>query len=277
VGLNWTAEGKIEPDPDQRVRQALGLVFEKFTALSSARQVRMWFLREGIGLPVRIAEGTGSKLCFQTPAYSAIGSLLRNPLYAGAYAWGKTTSRTVLVSGRARRTAGHAKPQREWTVLIVDHHAGYISWEQFERNQAKLAENTNMKSRMKRRAGRGGQSLLAGLLRCGRCGRMLEVVYGGKQGNVPRYQCQGEKGHLGPSRCLFFSGVGVDRAVGGRFCGRWTRARSKLRCRQRRESRSKTSSVRRQSPWSWSKRAMRRDWRRASMRRWIRTIATKRT
>ncbi len=215
VGLNWTAEGKIEQDPDQRVRQALGLVFEKFTALGSARQVRMWFLREGIGLPARIDEGTGSKLCFQTPAYSTIRSLLRNPLYAGAYAWGKTTSRTVLVSGRARRTAGHAKPQREWTVLIVGHHAGYISWEQFQRHQAMLAENTNMKSRMKRRAGRGGQSLLAGLLRCGRCGRMLQVVYGGKQGNVPRYQCQGEKGHLGLSRCLYFSGAGVDRAVGG--------------------------------------------------------------
>ena len=78
-----------------------------------------------------------------------------------------------------------------------------------------LAENTNMKARMKRRAGRGGSGLLAGLLRCGRCGRMLNVIYGGKQGNVPRYECRGEKAHVGLSRCLFFSGLGVDRAVGG--------------------------------------------------------------
>ena len=71
-----------------------------------------------------------------------------------------------------------------------------------------------MKSRMHPGTGRGGHGLLAGLLSCGRCGRRLNVVYGGKQGNVPRYECRGAKGHIGLSRCLFFSGMRVDQVVG---------------------------------------------------------------
>ena len=215
VGLSWAANGKIEQDPDQRVRQALGLVFEKFEELGSARQVVQWFLREGVDVPAWVDEGMGKKLCFKPPLYSAILSQLSNPLYAGAYVWGRTTSRTVIVEGRARKTAGHVKPQEQWTVLLRDHHPGYICWEQFERNQAVLADNTNMKSRMRRKAGRGGNGLLVGLLRCGRCGRMLNVVYGGKQGDVPRYECRGAKAHIGLSRCLVFSGVRVDEAVSG--------------------------------------------------------------
>jgi hypothetical protein len=120
----------------------------------------------------------------------------------------------MVVEGRARQTAGHDKPQTEWTVLLRGRHPGYISWEQYERNQAVLADNTNMKSRMPPRSGRGGHGLLAGLLRCGRCGRRLNVVYGGKQGNLPTYECRGAKGHLGLSRCLFFAGMRVDQAVG---------------------------------------------------------------
>ena len=213
VGLRWTAAGKIERDPDERVRHALSLVFEKFAELGSARQVQMWFLRENLWLPAWADEGMGKEVRFQTPLYSAVLSQLRNPLYAGAYVWGRTASRTAVVGGRARKTVGHDKPQSQWTVLLRDRHPGYISWEQFERNQAVLADNTNMKSRMQRRTGRGGHGLLAGLLRCARCGRRLTVVYGGKQGNVPRYECHGAKGHLGLSRCLFFSGLGVDQAV----------------------------------------------------------------
>lgn len=215
VGLSWTAKGEIELDPDQRVQQALGLVFEKFVELGSARQVMMWCLREGINLPTWVDEGMGKKVHFKPPLYSAILSQLSNPLYAGAYVWGRTTSRTVIVEGRARKTAGHIKPQEQWTVLLRDRHPGYICWEQFERNQAVLADNTNMKSRMKRKAGRGGNGLLAGLLRCRRCGRMLNVVYGGKRGDVPRYECRGAKAHIGLSRCLFFSGLRVDEAVSG--------------------------------------------------------------
>jgi hypothetical protein len=92
-------------------------------------------------------------------------------IYAGAYVFGKTETRTKVVEGRARKTDGHFKPQSSWTVLIREHHPSYISWERYERNQEIIASNSNMKSRMLRKSGRGGRSLLSGILRCRRCGR----------------------------------------------------------------------------------------------------------
>jgi hypothetical protein len=97
--------------------------------------------------------------------------------------------------------------------LIRDHHPGYISWQQYEANQEVLAENTHMKGRMERRAGRGGHSLLAGLLRCRRCGRMIHVAYSGAGGKVPRYSCRGANVNHGAGGCISFGGHRVDRAV----------------------------------------------------------------
>src|SRR5208282_2522255 len=119
------------------------------------------------------------------------------------------------IDGRARKTVGHKKPRSEWTVLIPDHHPGYISWEQYERHQAMLAANAHMKSQMEPKAGRGGRALLSGVLRCRRCGRMLYVSYSGRQGMVLRYRCQGAHQQSGDPRCITFSGLRVDRAVAG--------------------------------------------------------------
>jgi len=147
--------------------------------------------------------------------YSALLRLLSNPIYGGAYAFGKTKTRTSVIEGRARKTEGHKKPRAEWTVLIPDHHCGYISWEQYERNQTLMAANVHMKSRMEAKAGRGGRALLSGLLRCRRCGRMLYVSYSGSQGMALRYQCKGAHMRHGDPRCVSFSGLRVDRAVAG--------------------------------------------------------------
>ena len=98
-------------------------------------------------------------------------------------------------------------------VLIREHHPGYISWEQFERNQALLSENAFMKSQMGRKSGRGGRSLLAGLLRCGRCGRMLNVTYTGPGGKTPHFDCRGMVNH--GLKCIRFVGSRPDRAVSG--------------------------------------------------------------
>jgi Recombinase zinc beta ribbon domain len=98
-------------------------------------------------------------------------------------------------------------------VLIRDHHPGYISWENFDRNQKMLTDNAHMKSRMEPKAGRGGRSLLAGLLRCRRCGRMLHVAYSGTHGEVPRYHCRGAHVNHGEDRCISFGGLKPDRAV----------------------------------------------------------------
>jgi DNA invertase Pin-like site-specific DNA recombinase len=212
VGYVWTGN-RMEKEPDQRVQQMLSLVFAKMTELGSARQVLLWFHREGIALPRRNPEQPGGPTLWAAPTYNALRSLLSNPIYGGAYAFGKTRSKTTVVEGRARKSVGHKKPRAEWTVLIVDHHCGYISWEQYERNQAIMAGNVQMKSRVEPKSGRGGHALLSGLLRCRRCGRMLYVGYSGSQGMVLRYQCRGAHMNQGGPRCITFSGLRVDRAV----------------------------------------------------------------
>ena len=212
VGFCWTLAGKIEMDPDRRVQQALQLVFTKMTELGSMRQVLLWFRQRKMCLP-SIVDRPGEKAVWKLPVYNTILHLLRNPMYAGAYVFGKTEARTKVINGRARKTGGHFKPQSSWTVLIREHHPGYISWEQFERNQEIIASNSNMKSRMLRKSGRGGRSLLSGILRCRRCGRMLRVVYSGTRGTVPRYQCNGAQINHGEDWCISFGGLRVDEAV----------------------------------------------------------------
>ncbi len=213
VGYLWTPEGRIEKEPDLRVQQALSLVFSKMGELGSVRQVLLWFRREEIPLPMRSQDQPGGRTIWGPAVYSALLRLLANPIYGGAYAFGKTKTR--VIEGRARKTVGHKKPRSEWTVLIPNHHSGYISWEQYERNQAMLAANVHMKLRAEPKAGRGGRALLSGLLRCRRCGRMLYVSYSGSQGMVLRYQCRGAHMSHGDPRCITFSGLRVDRAVAG--------------------------------------------------------------
>jgi hypothetical protein len=212
VGYRWTPSGKIEIDPDRRVQQAVELIFAKVAELGSARQALLWFRREKVSLP-KMDEGPGKEITWKLPVYNTVWRVLRNPMYAGAYAFGKTESRTKVVDGRARKSEGHFKPIETWMVLLRDHHDGYISWEQFERNQAMLGDNAHMKCRMEPKAGRGGRSLLAGLLRCRRCGRMLHVAYSGTIGNVPRYHCRGAQINHGEDWCISFGGQGTDRAV----------------------------------------------------------------
>ena len=213
VGLCWTPSGRIELDPDRRVQQAIRMVFRKMTELGSARQVLLWYRQEKLALPALPRDSGESTVVWKLPVYHSILGILTNPMYAGAYVFGKTEARTRIVEGRARKTVGHRKPRSGWMVLLRDHHPAYISWAQYERHQAILAANSNMKSRMERKAGRGGRALLAGLLRCRRCGRMLHVAYSGIGGRVPRYHCLGAHINHGEARCISFGGLRTDEAV----------------------------------------------------------------
>jgi DNA invertase Pin-like site-specific DNA recombinase len=213
VGFCRGSNSAIELDPDQRVQNAIRLVFQKFQQSGSARQALLWFREEQVTLP---AVGYGNKnqqIYWKLPLYNTILAILSNPMYAGAYAFGRTEVRTKVSMGRARRTEGHRKPQNQWTVLIRDHHPGYITWERFEANQKILAENARMKSRMGRQSGRGGRSLLVGLIRCHRCSRMLRVHYLGKNRKEMRYQCINGHINQGVPKCISFGGVRVDQAV----------------------------------------------------------------
>jgi len=116
VGFCWTENGKVEIDPDRRVQQAVHLVLAKVAELGSARQVLLWFRKEKITLPSLVLDAPGHQVVWKLPVYNTIWHLLRNPMYAGAYAFGKTEARTRVVEGRARKSEGHFKPREAWTV-----------------------------------------------------------------------------------------------------------------------------------------------------------------
>ena len=213
IGYVRSQHDRIEKDPDLRVREALALVFRKFAELQSVRQVHLWFRQEGILLPVVCYGAEGRRLEWRPPVYNTIHHILRNPIYAGAYAYGRSTSRTRIENGRKRVRRGLPVEQSEWDVLIRDHHEGYISWEAFERNQRLIKDNANGKSWASRGAVRRGEALLAGLFRCGHCGRKLHVAYGGTKGDVARYHCQGAFLNHGTKRCISFGSLRVDAAV----------------------------------------------------------------
>jgi DNA invertase Pin-like site-specific DNA recombinase len=202
---------RIEKNPDKRVRQAIQLVFTKFAELQSARQVHIWLRDEGIELPAKSRQGEAHGVMWRLPAYNIVHNILTNPIYAGAYAFGRTTSRVSVVDGRKHVRRGVHRPMDEWDVLIKDHHAAYITWDEFERNLHAIANNaTSMSSALARGAAREGELLLPGLLRCGHCGRKLHVHYGGKLG---RYNCYGARANHGTERCISVSGLSIDAAI----------------------------------------------------------------
>ena len=212
-GYCWSEDDRIEIDPDERVQAAIRLVFEKFRELGSARQVFLWARMAELQLPVVRRNGAVRRIEWRAPAYHSVVQVLHNPIYAGAYAFGRTEGRTRLVDGRAVKTSGHHRAIADWNVLIRDNHEGYIDWARFEANQGMLAENAHMKRRTMRKAGRGGRALLTGMVRCGRCGRMMRVFYKAEARPTHRYQCRGDDGHVGAGLCIGVVGVGIDKAI----------------------------------------------------------------
>src|SRR4051794_20464669 len=201
-------------DPDERVRGVIRLLLDKFQELGSARQVLLWAQDQALQLP--ITRRNNSRVCkieWRPAAYHTVLQILRHPVYAGAYVFGRTTQRTRIVDGRARKTTGHSKPMAGWNVLLRDHHPGYISWEQYEANQKLISENAHMQRRAERKSARGGRALLTGLVRCGRCGRTMRVFYGTQSGHAHRYHCRGDDSHVGGYLCIGIGGVRIDRAV----------------------------------------------------------------
>ncbi len=213
VGYLKVRHDRIAKDPDRRVQEAIGLVFRKFAALQSIRQVHLWLRQEDVRLPAVEDKGEGRRVVWKLPVYSTIHKLLTNPIYGGAYAFGRTGSRITVENGRKRVRRGLYREREQWDVLIVDHHEGYVSWAEYERNQRVIADNATRAGLVARGAVRRGDGLLAGLLRCGHCGRRLHVSYSGNQGVCVRYSCRGAHLNHGTRTCIAFGGVRVDAAV----------------------------------------------------------------
>ena len=162
VGYLKVRHDRIAKDPDQRVREALGLVFRKFAAFHSIRQVHLWLRQEQVLLPSVETVEDGRRIVWKPPVYNTVHHLLTNPVYGGGYAFGRTTSRITVENGRKRISRGHRRDREECDVSLVDHHEGYISWAEFERNQRLIADNANCRGLMVRGAVRRGDALLAG-------------------------------------------------------------------------------------------------------------------
>jgi len=215
IGYVRAGRDRIEQDPDLRLREALSLVFARFAEMQSVRQVHLSLRRESIMLPcVSYSQAEGRAIVWKPPVYNTVHHILTNPIYGGAYAFGRSGSRITIENGRKRIVRGFRKERSDWDVLIIDHHAGYISWAEFERNQRLIADNATGMGTSARGPLRKGELILAGLLRCGHCGRKLHVAYSGTDGNTGRYHCRGAMINHGTDPCISFGSLRVDQAVG---------------------------------------------------------------
>lgn len=211
VGFVRTEEDRAEMTPDRQVRQAVAGVFRKFRELGSARQTALWYRDHQVLLPQARVGTAGREVDWALPTESRIRQILKNPSYAGVLGYGRTVAKTTIVEGRVKQAGRRRKPQDEWKVLILNNHPGYISWEDYQKNQEMLEEN--VATREGRGAAKAGSALLAGLLRCGRCGRPMFVAYSGVHGRVARYACHGGRDARGSAACLSFGAWRVDEAV----------------------------------------------------------------
>jgi len=212
VGLDYDENGQVALTPDEAVAEALATVYRRFDELGSARQVLLSLLEDGLLLPRR---RTGSPRITWAPAsYPAVHDFLSNPAYAGAFVFGRTRAwKRVDASGKVI-SGVRQLPRDQWAVLIPGHHPGFITWEKYEANVARLRANWRPPRGHGGGAPREGAALLQGLLRCGRCGRIMQTGYSGPKGNSPRYVCARAKQLYGTERgCCSIGGGRLEKII----------------------------------------------------------------
>ena len=215
VGLDRADDDRIVPSPDEQVRHAIERVFCLWRRLGSARQVVLELVAESQKLPRRTVGER--RIRWARASYGAVHDFLTNPAYAGAFVFGRTRTEKRLDQGGRVRTKTVELPIEEWSVCIPDHHPGYVSWPEY------LASRETLRANVRPRgegggAAREGAALLQGLLRCGRCGRRMQVGYSGTGGRVPRYACvRGRDLHATGQACQSLGGGRLDRAVAEAF------------------------------------------------------------
>jgi DNA invertase Pin-like site-specific DNA recombinase len=216
VGFVWgEANGEVLFHPDAAVIGAIRTVFERFAEFGSARRVWLWFRSEALSFPLQ--DGPQGQIRWVTPTYTALHHILTNPVYAGAYTYGKTrTERYLDAHGAVKKRMRHL-PLEQWAVLLPHHHPGFIAWETFQANQARLDSNTRPRPHQGGGALREGSALLQGLATCGRCGRRLHTHYRGRN-STPGYPCAGKDIVNGRGvYCFNLGGLAIDRAVADAF------------------------------------------------------------
>lgn len=216
VGFVWgDGDGEVVFHPDEAVAGAIRAVFERFAEMGSARQVWLWFRSQDLLFPLQ--SNLLDEVRWVAPTYSKVHQILTNPVYAGAYVYGKSRQeRYVDDTGKVRKRTRRL-PRSKWSIVIQDHHPGFIDWETFETNQKRLAQNTRPRRHEPGGAVREGAALLQGLATCGRCGRKLRVYYSGRK-STPGYHCSGNTITNGRGEhCLRIGGRLIDEAVSKAF------------------------------------------------------------
>lgn len=219
TGLVYDPAGQILFDPDEQVQHALRLLFDTFEQVGAALGVVQYFAQNRLSFPTRLHGGIrDGQLLWRPLDHGRVLAILHNPSYAGTYVYGRTKTRNALLPGEAPRIKGRTRrlPVEDWPSVLHDHHPGYITWEQFQRNQQRLIENCTSQHQEHRGALREGAALLQGLVLCGRCGRRMTIRYM-DNGKIPLYECNQLHKQLGEKSCQSLRGDRIDVAVAGTF------------------------------------------------------------
>jgi DNA invertase Pin-like site-specific DNA recombinase len=215
TGLVYDPTGQVVLDPDEQVQQAVRLVFALFEESRSALAVVRHFAAHHLLFPTRGWGGTrDGELLWSPLRLGRVLALLHNPAYAGAYVYGRTQTRTHTLPREASRVKGRTRQvnRADWRVLRHDAHPGYLSWEQFLRNQERLDDNRTFRPEERRGAIREGAALLQGIVLCGHCGRRMSVRYL-EDGATPCYECNERHTQLAGPTCQSIRGDRVDATV----------------------------------------------------------------
>jgi hypothetical protein len=219
VGLVFDAEQRIQLDPDAEVQQAVRVVFAVFDDTGSALAVVKYFADGHLPFPTRFWGGRHADAVVCGPLrHRPVLAMLHNPVYAGAYVYGRTRTRSTLLPGESPHCKGRTRrvEASEWQFVQLDAFSGYITWTQFLSRQQQLADNRTDRQPGHRGAVRAGRALLQGLVRCGVYGRRMSVRYL-NDGHRPQYECNRIHTHPAGRTCQSRRGDGIDAAAAQAF------------------------------------------------------------
>ena len=211
IGYVHNASGEVVYDPDEQVQHVVRLIFRKFDELGTLHALLRYLVQHDIQLGVRVREGPAKGILeWRRPNRMTLQNMLKHPMYAGAYTYGRRQVDARKKQPGRPSTGRVTRPRPAYHVLLKDHVPAYITWAQYEQHLARLAANRARAETMG--AVRHGPSLLAGLLVCGQCGCRLQVRYGGSR-MLHSYTCDRVATTYGGTYCQYLPGEPIDAFV----------------------------------------------------------------